>query len=216
MVFLSYAKEDIGAVQRLYSTFAEAGIVPWMDAPPEPYRHLGIPPGAEWEPVIRERLKSADVALLLLSATSVAKRGYVQKEIRLALEVASTRQFNEGYLIPVLLDDCRPPDLRVDTISLHDLQWYKLYEDGIDVLVKHLKAKLSGSGATSPALDDPAVKLEIASLRNRLAAAVDHELQWQRNQHDRQIRQLEAERNAWRDEAIDSGRVAYEKPRERF
>jgi hypothetical protein len=42
MVFLSYAKEDIGSVQRLYATFAEAGIVAWMDAPPEPYRHLGI------------------------------------------------------------------------------------------------------------------------------------------------------------------------------
>ena len=57
---------------------------------------------------IPKAIRASDYILIFLSKTSVAKRGYVQKEFKLALEVL--REIPEGtiYAIPVRLDECHP------------------------------------------------------------------------------------------------------------
>jgi hypothetical protein len=123
-----------------------------MDKPPRPWHREGIGPGQEWDPVIRSKLSDARVILALLSEASVAKRGYVQREFRLALQVAAERPANTIAVVPVLLEDCKPPELKVDTVSFQQLQWYELYRYGVEDLVQHLRAVVGwNSRTTQPA-----------------------------------------------------------------
>lgn len=165
-VFLSYARQDTDRVRHVYKSMKEAGLEPWMDAPPPPYQLEGLTPGMAWEDVLRKQLREARVTLVCMSKVSVAKEGYVQKEYRLALSACAMKASGTASLIPVLLDDCTPPDYRVDTISLHDLHWYKLYEQGIENLVLHLRAIITPDQAsTVPTADYMSLIAEVNHLR---------------------------------------------------
>ena len=141
-VFLSYAREDKEQVDDLYRQLKAARLNPWMDKPPEPFRSEGIPIGAQWEPYVREKLREASRVLAFLSNASVAKTGFVQKEYRIALGLVAERPASQGWLIPVLLDDCRPPAHRVDEVSLDQLNCYDLRRDGLQHLIDYLKEAL--------------------------------------------------------------------------
>jgi len=131
-IFLSYAKEDKPTVDTIFLELKQAGLNPWMDKPPHPYELLGIKPGEDWDQVIRIKLKQALLVLVFLSKVSVEKAGYVQKEYRLALSLASQQPSERIYLIPVKINECNAPSYIVDTASLEKLQWFLLYEDGIE------------------------------------------------------------------------------------
>jgi TIR domain len=51
-VFISYAREDINAAQRLYNELKNAGLVPWMDK-------YSILPGQNWDIEIKKAITSA-------------------------------------------------------------------------------------------------------------------------------------------------------------
>lgn len=138
-IFLSYAKEDKAKIEDIYKFLKEAGFSPWMDDPPVPYGSEGIPPGQDWDQFIRAKLKEARVTLAFFSSRSIAKQGYIQREYRLALNVMTEKPSGEVYLIPVLLEDCTPPDIKVDSVSLHQLNWYKLYEKELNCLSDSLR-----------------------------------------------------------------------------
>ena len=108
-VFLSYAREDKAQVDDIYRQLKAAGLNPWMDKPPAPLEREGIPIGAHWEPYVREKLREAIRVLAFLSHTSVAKTGFVQREYRIALGLMAERPVSQQWLIPIRLDDCRPP-----------------------------------------------------------------------------------------------------------
>jgi TIR domain len=141
-VFLSYAREDKEQVDDIYRQLKAAGLNPWMDKPPDPFRREGSPVGAEWEPYVREKLREASRVLVFLSHASVAKTGFVQKEYRIALELMAERPASQQWLIPVRLDDCRPPAHRVDEVSLDQLNWYDLPRDGLQHLIDYLREAL--------------------------------------------------------------------------
>lgn len=141
-VFLSYASEDRRRVRQLYGRLRSAGLACWMDKPPPRWQEEGIRPGDHWDTVVRQQLSDAKVILLLLSRSSVSKRGYVQREFRLALQVAAERPPNTIAVVPVLIEKCSPPELSVDTISLRQLQWYELYRYGVNGLLHHLRTAL--------------------------------------------------------------------------
>jgi len=148
-VFLSYASEDRLLVQRVYRTLRQARLAPWMDKPPRPWQHEGLRPGEEWDQGIRGRLARARVILIFLSRRSIQKKGYVQREYRLALNMAMEQPPGSTTVIPVLLQPCQVPDIRVDTVSLRGFQWYELYASGAAALVDHLLALLRPSGAAT-------------------------------------------------------------------
>jgi hypothetical protein len=119
-------------------------------------------------------LRESEVTLAFLSKTSIDKRGYVQREFRLALDVAMERPSASPSLVPVLLEYCEPPDVRVDTISLAQLQWYRLYEIGLGRLIAYL-LQLTEAEPTERAASDSPVQLhdilqEIELLRSSMAA----------------------------------------------
>lgn len=138
MIFLSYAKDDVAAVQRIYRELRYALVHPWMDTPPSPWGLEGIGPGEDWDTVIRQRLAEAELVLVFFSKTSIAKQGYVQREYRLALDLAAAQPAGSVFLVPILLDDCEPPDLRVGPLTLRQFQWFRLFESGMPTLLEYI------------------------------------------------------------------------------
>jgi len=129
-IFISYAHEDTARVKVIYERLQSAGYQPWLDR-----EH--IIPGQRWEPVIKEALKRSAFVLVCLSETSINKRGFLQKEIKQALEHADEKLEDDVFLIPARLDDCAVPE------SLGEIQWVDLFLDhGFDDLLRGLEFQL--------------------------------------------------------------------------
>jgi hypothetical protein len=94
--FLSYAHEDRLRVRDLYDKLKAVGFDPWLDD-----EHLRG--GQTWELEIKKAIKSCDFFIACLSSKSVNKRGFVQKELKQALEFVD--EFPEGqvFVVPVKL-----------------------------------------------------------------------------------------------------------------
>jgi len=116
-VFISYAHEDLETAQKLYEQLlAIPGIEPWFDK-------ANLLPGMKWKPAIRKAIRESDYFLALLSGRATSKRGYVQKEMKEALEVRDEFPEDKAFLIPVRLEDCQPPE------SLSDTHYADLFPD---------------------------------------------------------------------------------------
>ncbi len=96
-------------------------------------------PGQDWEREIRQAIREADVVAVCLSQSSTTKAGYVQKEIKFALDVADEQPEGTIFAIPVRLEECSVPE------RLSRLQWVDLFVDsGYARLLRALSARMSG------------------------------------------------------------------------
>jgi hypothetical protein len=133
-IFLSYAREDEEKAEKLHQKLSSAGFKPWMD-------RKDILPGEQWESSIRRAVRNSDFFLACLSANSVDKRGWIQKEIKQALDIWQEKLEDDIYLIPVRLEDCDAPE------SLSGFQWVNLFEeDGWTRLVKAIQVGMERLG----------------------------------------------------------------------
>jgi hypothetical protein len=60
-----------------------------------------ILPGERWKSSIRKAVRDSDFFLACLSANSINKRGWIQKEIKDALDIWQEKLEDDIYLIPV-------------------------------------------------------------------------------------------------------------------
>ncbi|MCP4104499.1 MAG: SUMF1/EgtB/PvdO family nonheme iron enzyme [Desulfobacteraceae bacterium] len=127
-VFISCANEDIDIAARLYGDLEKAGVIPWMDK--------NILAGQNRKLEIRKAIQESAYFLMLLSKNSVTKTGYFQKELKIALEMFDERPDSEIFLIPALLDECKPEDERIQDIQHVDLG--ADYEGGLNDILRVL------------------------------------------------------------------------------
>lgn len=126
-IFLCCAREDEEKVEKLHQELSDAGFKPWMDK-------KDILPGEMWEVSIQKAIQGSDFFLMCLSANSVDKRGWIQREIKQALDIWQEMLEDDIYLIPVRLEDCEVPE------NLRKFQWVNLFgEDGWTQLVKAIQ-----------------------------------------------------------------------------
>jgi hypothetical protein len=102
-VFLCHASEDKASARSLHQRLHGDGFRPWLD-------ELDILPGEDWDWAIRRALGNSDAVLVLLSRATITKAGYLQKEIRLALEICKEQPPGAIYLIPAKIESCEIPD----------------------------------------------------------------------------------------------------------
>ena len=115
-IFLSYAREDENKASKVYDVLNNRGHKPWMDK-----RELVA--GQDWKLEIRKAIERSQYFVALLSKKSVGKRGFVQKEIRFALDVLGEIPIGQIYFIPVRLEQCEVPQV------IRDLHWIDLTDD---------------------------------------------------------------------------------------
>jgi TIR domain len=128
-VFLCHASADKPKVRELYRYLRRRGIQPWLDAE-------NLIPGQNWEIEIPKAIQTSDAIIICLTKNSIDKEGYVQKEIRFALDKALEMPEGRIFLIPARLEECDLP------YSLKQYQWVNFYEEGgYSKLMKALKER---------------------------------------------------------------------------
>jgi outer membrane protein assembly factor BamD (BamD/ComL family) len=135
-VFLCHASGDKAPVRDLYRRLVAEGVDAWLD-------QEKLMPGQDWQLEIPRAVREADVVVVCLSNNSVTKEGYVQKEIKFALDSAKEKPEGTIFLIPVRLDDCPVPE------RLKRWQWVDLFEsNGYERLMRSLRLRADKIGAS--------------------------------------------------------------------
>jgi formylglycine-generating enzyme required for sulfatase activity len=94
-------------------------------------------PGQDWDLEIYKATRDADAIIICLSTVSVKKEGYLNKEIRHALDIAEKKPEGAIYVIPLRLDDCIPSFER-----LKKLHWVDFFTPNAhDRLLKSLRLR---------------------------------------------------------------------------
>lgn len=130
-VFLCHASTDKPKVRELYRYLKRRGINPWFDE-----EHLVG--GQDWQVEIPKALATSDAIIICLTKNSADKEGYIQKEIKFALDKALEMPEGRIFLIPVKFEECEVP------FTLSRYQWVDLtVESGYAKMMKALKFRAS-------------------------------------------------------------------------
>jgi len=118
------------AVLALYDRLKQAGYKPWLDK-------KDLIPGQIWRDEIPKAIKASQIFLACLSGKSANKQGYIQRELRIALDTLGQMLPGTIFFIPMRLEECEIPDLRLAEVSLnlrdiHQLDYWE--EDGFEQL----------------------------------------------------------------------------------
>lgn len=123
-IFLAHAKEDETITEELYEKLQQNGYTPWMDI-------KDIPAGVNWEFEIQKNFSTANIIILILSAISIEKNGYIRREINEALEKLKYHKPDDIIVIPLLVDDSKVPNYIASKIQFIDFKradsWDKLF-----------------------------------------------------------------------------------------
>jgi hypothetical protein len=133
--FLVHAVQDKPTVRKLYARLqSEDWIDPWFD-------EENLLPGQNWDLEIQKTLREIDAIIICLSNVSVAKEGYVQKEIKRALDICDEKPEGTIYIIPLRLDDCEIP------FKLKKFHWVDYFSNNYEAkLLGALKARADSLG----------------------------------------------------------------------
>jgi hypothetical protein len=137
-VFLCHASTDKESVRVLYKRLAADGVDAWLD-------QEKLIPGQTWREEIPKAVRNSDIFLVCLTNRSINKEGYIQREIREALDVAEEKPEGTIFIIPARLEDCVVPD------RLNLYQWVDLFDDdGYEKLLRALTLKAGTFGLKPP------------------------------------------------------------------
>ena len=117
------------AVRDLYGRLSKDGFDPWLDTEK-------LLPGQDWDFEITKAVRASDVVVVCLSQRSITKEGYVNREIKQALDVADEKPEGMIFLIPLRLEECNVPH------RLRRWHWVDLYDDqGYEKLIQALRLR---------------------------------------------------------------------------
>lgn len=143
-VFLCHASQDKSVVRELYQQLlAEGWIDPWLD-------EEKLLPGQDWDLEIEKAVEIADVVIVFISKNSVTKEGYIQRELRLTLNMAEQKPEGTIFVVPLRLDNCEPPRrLRM---------WqYIDYFSGVNINISYLRL-LKSLKSRNTTLNEPLIQ----------------------------------------------------------
>lgn len=126
-VFLCHSSSDKPVVRDIYRRLQANGVRPWFD-------EKDLLAGQDWKLEIKKAIQNSDAIIVCLSENSINKRGYIQKEIKYALDVADEQPEGAIFIIPLRLEKCEVPQ------RLNDKQWIDYFEsDGYERLISVLE-----------------------------------------------------------------------------
>jgi tetratricopeptide (TPR) repeat protein len=128
-IFLCHASEDKPHVRDLYRRLQNDQLRPWLD-------EEDLLPGQNWQVEIPKAVRRSHVVVVCLSRKSINKAGYLQKEIKLALDVLDEQPEGIIFIIPARIEPCEVPQ------TLRHLQYVDLFaEHGYGKLKQSLLAR---------------------------------------------------------------------------
>jgi hypothetical protein len=135
-IFISYARSDKVAVKNIYDKLANLNsIKPWMDV----NEILG---GEKWDTVIRRAIRDSQLFLLCLSRNSIQRRGVLQREVKIALDVLEDKLETDVFLIPTWIETGPVPQDDIPE-NLAEYEWVNLSDPpGWEKLIRSIEAQL--------------------------------------------------------------------------
>ncbi len=136
-----------------------------------------LKPGQNWDYEIRRALDKATFVLAFVSRNSYDKRGYVQRELKLALDKHAEKLVDDIYIIPVLLDgDVQVPEQfqKFQTITADTLDSYERIVEALN----HQLERLSVSNIKLLLEESADKQLEVADASPALLEATVEETPW--------------------------------------
>jgi len=115
--FLCHSKRDKKAIRRLYTKLVRDNVKVWFD-------EKELLPGESWALLIQSNVQDSDVVLICLSHAAINNKGYIHKEIQLALDIAQLQPEGSIFIVPVRLEECEIPQ------RLQKYQWSNLFQRG--------------------------------------------------------------------------------------
>lgn len=138
-VFLAHSSFDKPLVRELYQKLrSEDWVDPWLD-------EEKLLPGQDWSGEISKAVRESDVLVVCLSKKSVEKEGYVQKELKYALDATLEKPEGTIFIIPIRLDNCEVPSR---LMSYHFLDYFPDKERirSYKILLKSLQLRATQLG----------------------------------------------------------------------
>lgn len=132
--FISYAREDGEMARRLFDDLRVLGAEPWFD-------QKDLVGGQDWQGTIRDAVRACSHFIALLSSNSVNKRGFVQKELRQAIDILAEFPPGQIFVIPVRLDDVQPTHEEIR--KLHWVDLFPSYQEGLLHLARSMGLPVS-------------------------------------------------------------------------
>jgi TIR domain len=149
-VFLCHASGDKPAVRKLYERLRRGGVQPWLD-------EEDLLPGQDWEAEIRKAVRDSDVVLVCLSPGAITKKGFVQKEIKFALDSADEQPEGTIFIVPLKFEECEVPE------RLRRWQWVEFFRaNGYERLLRALRARVQSLGPDTTPLVIPAGTVKVS------------------------------------------------------
>jgi hypothetical protein len=93
-VFICHSSGDKPVVREIYRRLSAEG---WMDVWLDEEKLF---PGMEWSSEIEKAVEATDVIIVCLSHNSVTKEGFVQRELKFALDIALEKPEGTLFIIP--------------------------------------------------------------------------------------------------------------------
>lgn len=144
-VFLSYARDDTAAAQRIAEALRSQGIEVWFD-------QSELRGGDAWDAKIRQQIADCALFLPVISRqTQKRSKGYFRLEWKLAVEQTHQMLAGVPFLVPVVVDDTLEKGATVPEEFLR-VQWIRLAEAlPTPQFIETVKRLLSGTTSSSAA-----------------------------------------------------------------
>jgi hypothetical protein len=139
-VFLCHSSADKPAVRDLYQRLLSDGFKPWLD-------EEDLIPGQDWHTETLKAVRKSDVVIVCLSQDAINKASHVQKEVRIALDLADEQPEGAIFVIPLKFEDCQIPE-RLSHLQPVDFFGKTGYEELTKALL--IRADSIASAASSP------------------------------------------------------------------
>jgi uncharacterized membrane protein YuzA (DUF378 family) len=192
-VFICHASQDKPIARDLYQRLrAEGWLDPWLD-------QEKLIAGRDWGAEIEEAVRSADAVIVNLSNSSVKKEGYIQKELRFALDVALEKPEDTVFIIPLRLDECFVPR------SLRSIQYIDYFppekiEESYARLLASLEKRAENLDIDISAVKENSRKEIIEQEQERVRREVEERISRERREQARKNIEETLRREAMADE----------------
>jgi hypothetical protein len=118
-VFISYAREDTAAAQRIADALRAFGVEVWLD-------QSELRGGDAWDASIRQQIKGCVLFIAIVSANTQSRReGYFRREWNLAVERTLGMAHDAPFVMPVVIDETAEGGASVPDPFLR-VQWTRL------------------------------------------------------------------------------------------
>lgn len=124
-VFISYIRQDADLAERLHEDLERLGFTPWLDT-------KRLLPGQNWKRSIEQAISVSDYFIPCYSSRALHQRSMFHHEVRIGLRCAAEMPFDDVFVMPVRLEDCRLPVRLTEDIQHVDM--FPDWERGIKQL----------------------------------------------------------------------------------